>query len=435
MSRIDTIKNERRFLKISRTTAIAVISIALLISLVIIKPASPEKIVLLTGPEGSSYHELGTRYAEYLNQLGLQTEVKVTLGGFDNVQQLVAGAEDAVGFAPSNIEHVIGDEADTSHLVTLGGIAYEPLWLFFRSDLEVRRIPDLAGLRVATGADGTVVNYMARHLLELNGVADQVEIQSSEGQTPEAVAEALKEGGVDAAFATGGPTSPVINRLFADDHISQLSFDRAEAYQALEAGIAKVVAPEGIFDLARNIPSEDLALIATTTNLVTLESLNSSVAPLILRTAAAMQSQQRVVIPSGSFPGAANVTLPLHRAASRFYDQGEKGLSKILPYEVTRWLNHLGFVVLPLLTLAFILIKIVPTALKIWSNIQLVGQLKGLEAVEKAHAAGGDREQLLADLDLIDQKSAKMFVARSIVHDYIDFRQFLHDMRERIEKH
>jgi TRAP-type uncharacterized transport system substrate-binding protein len=435
MTEQSEIKKERRILELSRTTAIAVIAIALLTSLVIIKPASPEKIVLLTGPEGSSYHELGTRYAEYLSQLGLQTEVKVTLGGFDNVQQLVAGAEDTIAFAPSDIEHVIGDSEETSHLVTLGSIAYEPLWLFFRSDLEVRRVSNLAGLRVATGADGTVVNYVARHLLELNGVANRVEIQTSDGQTPDAVADALEEGGVDAAFASGGPASPVIKRLLVDDHISVLSFDRAEAYQALEAGIAKVVAPEGIFNLARNIPSEDLVLIAATTNLVTLDSLYPAVVPLMLRAVAETHSEQRVAIAGESFPGAANVSLPLHRAANRYYDQGEKGLSKILPYKVTRWLNHLGFVVLPLLTLAFILIKIVPLVLKIWSNIQLVGLLKRLEAVEKADAAGGDREQLLADLDFIDEKSAKLFVPRSTVHDYIDFRQFLHDMRERIEKH
>jgi len=433
MTEKSNVKKERRILELSRTTSIAVIAIALLTSLVIIKPALPKKIVLLTGPEGGGYHALGTRYAEHLDQLGLQTEVKVTRGGFENVQQLIAGAENTIAFAPSNIEHVIGDSEETDHLVTLGSIAYEPLWLFFRSDLEVRRIPDLAGLRVVTGAEGTVVKYMVQELLELNGVADLVEIQGSRDQTPEAVVDALAKGDVDAAFATGGPASPVIKGLLGDPHIKELSFDRAEAYQALQPGLAKIVAPEGIFDLARNIPSEDLALIATTTNLVTLESLNSSVAPLILRAAAAVQRKQRVEIPGEGFPGAANVTLPLHRAASRYYDQGEKGLSKILPYEVVRRLNHLGSVVLPLLTLAFVLIKIAPTALKIWGNIRLVGQLKGLEAVEKAHAAGGDREQLLADLDLIDQKSAKMFVARSIVHDYIDFRQFLHDMRDRVE--
>jgi hypothetical protein len=55
-----------------------------------------------------------------------------------------------------------------------------------------------------------------------------------------------------------------------------------------------------------------------------------------------------------------------------------------------------------------------------------------LEAVEKAWAAGVDSQTLLADLDRIDRGTATMFVPRSIVHDYIDFRQFLHDMRERV---
>ena len=61
------------------------------------------------------------------------------------------------------------------------------------------------------------------------------------------------------------------------------------------------------------------------------------------------------------------------------------------------------------------------------------GLLKKLEVVEKGNAAGEDRATLLEQLDLIDRTSAKMFVPRSIVHDYIDVRQFLHDMRERVE--
>ena len=433
MTQLDSVNKERRLRRLSKTTTITVIAIALLVSLVILKPSAPKKIVLLAGPEGTGYHALGQRYADYLSHQGLQVDVQVTGGGFDNVQQLAAGAENTVAFAPSNIEHVIGDSEDTSHLVTLGSIAYEPLWLFIRSDLEVRRIPDLAGLRVATGGDGTVVNYVARHLLELNRVTDQVETLPSEGQTPKAVADALADGRIDAGFGIGDPASPVINRMLTDDSVSLLSFERADAYQALDPGIAKLVAPEGIFDLARNIPSEDLALLAATTNLVTLDNLYPSVVPLMLEAASAIQSEQRIVTAGESFPSADHVSLPLHRGAERYYDQGETGLSKYLPYKVTRWLNHLGVVVLPLLTLAFVLVKIAPMVLKLWGNMQLIGLLKRLEAVEKAHAAGGNREQLLGDLDLIAEKSAKLFVPRSTVHDYIDFRQFLHDMRDRVE--
>ena len=420
--------------RLSKTATFAVIAIVLLVSLVILKPAAPDKITLLTGPEGSGYHELGKRYAAYLDNRGLEAEVQITDGGFDNVKRLAAGADDTVAFAPSDIEHVVGDSVDTSHLVSLGSVAYEPLWLFYRSELEIRRIPDLAGLRVAAGAKGTVVHYVARFLFDLNGISDQVEIQPSEGQTPRTVAKALIDGQIDAAFAMGGPTSPAIKDLLVDEDLGVLSFERADAYQALDPGITKLVAPQGIFDFADNLPPEDLVLLSATTNLVTLDTFYPGAVPLLIRAAADVHDRQRIVTAGESFPNAQNVSLPLKRAADRYYDQGEKGLSKFLPYKVTRWLNHLGFVVLPLLALAVVLVKIVPLIIKIWISIKLTGFFKRLEEVEKSHAAGGDRPTLLAELDALDRASATIFVPRSSLPNYIDFRQFLHDMRERVER-
>jgi hypothetical protein len=337
-----------------------------------------------------------------------------------------------VAFAPSDIEHVVGDSVDTSHLVSLGSVAYEPLWLFYRSELEIRRIPDLAGLRVATGAKGTVVHYVARFLFDLNGISDQVEIQPSEGQTPRTIAKALVDGQIDAAFAMGGPSSPAIKDGLVNEDLGVLSFERADAYQALDPGITKLVAPQGIFDLANNIPPEDLVLLSATTNLITLDTFYPGAVPLLIRAASNVHDRQRIVTAGESFPSAQNVSLPLKRAADRYYEQGEKGLSKFLPYKVTRWLNHLGFVVLPLLALAVVLVKIVPLFLKIWISIKLTGFFKRLEEVEKSHAAGGDRPTLLAELAALDHASATIFVPRSSLPNYIDFRQFLHDMRERI---
>jgi len=416
----NSITKEDHLWRLSRTATFAVIAIVLLVSLVILKPAAPDRITILTGPEGSGHHELGKRYAVYLGDRGLEAEVQITDGGFDNVKRLAAGADDTVAFAPSNIEHVVGDSIDTSHLVSLGSVAYEPLWLFYQSELEIRKISDLAGLRVATGAKSSVIHYVARFLFELNGISDQVKIQPSEGQTPRTVAKALVEGQIDAAFAIGGPASPAIKDLLVDEDLGVLSFERADAYQALDPGITKLVAPEGIFDLAANIPPEDLVLLSATTNLVTLDSFYPGAVPLLLRAATEVHDQQRIVTAGESFPSAQNVSLPLKRAARRYYDQGEKGLSKFLPYKVTRWLNHLGFVVLPLLALAVVLVKIVPLLLKIWISIT------------QSHAAGGDRPTLLAELDALDRASATIFVPRSSLPKYIDFRQFLHDMRERV---
>jgi hypothetical protein len=103
-----------------------------------------------------------------------------------------------------------------------------------------------------------------------------------------------------------------------------------------------------------------------------------------------------------------------------------------VPYAVARHLNHLGFVVLPLVGLAVVLVKFLPVVMRIWISLRLTGLFKKLEAVEKGQAAGTDPSELLARLAEIDQASSRIFVPRSNVAEYIDFRQFLHDMRERI---
>lgn len=428
-----TITKERRAARFSRTTTVAVIAIVLFVSLVIIKPSAPESIVLLTGPEGSSYYEMGMRLAASIEEMGLETEVRTTTGGIDNARQLAAGAANTVALAPSTVEDTLGPKVDAGGLVSLGSIAFEPFWLFSRSEHGANSIADLVGLRVATGAPGTVVDIFARTILRTSGVLDGVEIVSLNDPTVEGLATALKEGNVDAVFLTGTPASPIIRELLGHPDFTTVPFGRTAAYEAWYPGVSGIVVPEGIADLAKNIPSEDLQLLAGTTNLLTLDGIYPGVVPLVLEAVIQSGDRQRFTTSTTTFPGRESISLPLDRAAARYYDHGKTGIAKFLPYKITRWLNHLGFVVLPLLTGVFVLLKIVPLGLKIWSTIQLMGMLKELESIEKAHATGADPTNLLTRLDALDQKTAGLFIPRSMVHDYIDDRQFLHDMRERVE--
>lgn len=414
--------------------SVAVIVIVLFVSLVVLKPAMPDRIRLLTGPDGSAYHDLGRRYALELEKRGLDAEVVVTAGGLDNINRLVAGAEDAVAFAPSGIEAEAFAGVDTSHLVSLGSVGFEPLWLFYRSELKIERLPDLAGRVVETGGKGTVADYVARLLIEHNGISADVEIRSSEDSSGESAVERLQKGSVDALFVTGAAESTIVRALLDSKNVSFLSFERAAAYTALVPGITSVMVAEGVLDLARNIPPAEAQLLSAATSLVAVDGLNRIVVPLILSAASDVHAEKTTFSTSTNFPSKENTSLPLDSSAKRYFDQGERGLSKFLPYKVTRFLNHLGFVVLPLLTVAVMLLKLAPATLRVYGSMRLVGLLEQLESVEKADAAGGDRSKLLADLDRIDEKSAKMFVPRSKVHDYIDFRQFLHDMRERVER-
>ncbi|MHC4990604.1 MAG: TAXI family TRAP transporter solute-binding subunit, partial [Planctomycetota bacterium] len=375
----------------------AVIAIVLFVTLVLVKPAMPDRVVLLTGPEGSAYHDLGTRYGRDLRRRGLDAEVVVTGGALDNLRQL-ANVEDAVAFAPAIFEREGDIGVDSSSLVALGSVDIEPLWVFYRAGADIARLPDLAGKKVVTGGPETLGDHLARTLLEMNGIASEVEIEARSGQDAAALVDGLTAGSIDAVFVTGPMNSPIARALLDAGGVRCLSFDRAEAYAARLPGLMRLVAPEGVFDLERNLPRQEAQLLAAATCLVAQDDLHPAVVPMLLL--AAEHGQETSALSTRfSFPSRDHVALPLDGAARRYFSQGETGLSRFLPYNVTRFLNHLGFFVLPLLTVMVVLLKVVPMGLRIWSGLRLKGYFKRLEAVEKQHASAADRSTLLAELD------------------------------------
>ena len=280
---------------------------------------------------------------------------------------------------------------------------------------------------------GSTSYHVAQQLCKFNGIDRDVELVSLETPSADGLIERFRENTIDALFVTGAVGSPLVQSMFAVEGVRLLSFDRAEAYAELIPGVTTVVAPEGVFNLARNVPSEDANLLTNTTCLIAHESLHPAVVPMILMAAENVGANRTMFSSSIEFPTSEDLTLPLDAAAQRYFRQGETGLTKYLPYSVARWLNHLGFLVLPLLTLAVLLLKLFPTGMRIWCGFRIKRYFKELVAVEKGHAAGDDVPKLVDTLDRIDKASATMFIPVSTVHDYIDFRQFLHDLRERVK--
>jgi TRAP-type uncharacterized transport system substrate-binding protein len=282
MSQTGPIDNNERMRTALFGMSGAAIAILLFVSLVIIKPAMPDRIVLLTGPENSAYHDLGKRFAEDLRSRGLEVQVIVTEGALDNVRQIVEG-RNAVAFAPSTVDWVSEAGVDISPIVALGSIGFEPLWLFHRSDLGISRVSDLAGRNVVTEGPGTASHHVARVLLEKNGLTNQVQIQPVAKQTTaEELIESFATKNIDAIFTTGDSVSPFVRAMLNADGVQFLSFERADAYAAQIPGIAALVAPEGVFDLAHNVPRQDAKLLAYTTCLIAHKSLHPAVAPMLL---------------------------------------------------------------------------------------------------------------------------------------------------------
>ncbi|MCU0232026.1 MAG: hypothetical protein MUC67_11750, partial [Acidobacteria bacterium] len=80
------------------------------------------------------------------------------------------------------------------------------------------------------------------------------------------------------------------------------------------------------------------------------------------------------------------------------------------------------------------LLKILPWLTKTYFTVHLNRAYRAMGALERsATAPGADRTALLAQLAEIDEASLGVPVPRRMGQEYMDFRQFLHDLRERVE--
>lgn len=432
---IDTVVDEQQpaARRIRLRLVLAAVAAVIVVILILVRPAMPRQILLFTDSQDSAWFALGQRFADDLRRRGLEVDLVATEGTLDNVRRLNE-TPNAVALAPATVNQWEESDGTDWHLAALGSIGFEPVWLFVRSDTGIRRLPDLKGRRIITEGEGTTGEHVAQELLQINDLTDEVQLESITGLTAAQFSEQMASESVDAGLICGDADSPLVQAALALDGVEPLSFERAAAYAGLIPGVTQVVAPEGALDLARNIPSEDLQLLATTTCLIAHEDLHPAVVPLLLKTAENVREKRTAFSTDATFPGTQNLTLPLDPAARRYFSQGESGLLNKLPYRANRILSHFGLFVLPLLVVVAAGLKLVPAALQKWFQLRLQGWLKELAAVEKRHAGAHDREELMERLNRIDQASAAMFVPRTSSHDYIDFRQFLHDLRDRVQQ-
>jgi TRAP-type uncharacterized transport system substrate-binding protein len=148
MSATDFLRNHWPAIAIAVTTAaIAGAALAMLRSM------PPHQIVMLTGPEGDAYYEVGKRYRAVLAKAGVEVRLVPTAGSVENLATL----RDAhSGASVALIQGGIPGAGDTSGLESLGTLFYEPLWWFHKRDIRGEGIDGLRGQKISIGPEAAV---------------------------------------------------------------------------------------------------------------------------------------------------------------------------------------------------------------------------------------------------------------------------------------
>ena len=303
------------------------------------------------------------------------------------------------------------NRSESPGLVTLGAVTVEPLWLFFRGHLRGTVAQRLAGKRISIEAEGSGARVLALRLLELNGIADtSVTLLAL---SPEQSAEALIKGEIDGAVMLTSWQAPAVRLLLADTGIVLQGYPRADAYVALSPILDKVILPEGVADLARNIPPADVPLLAVESNLLVRRDLHPALQYLLLEAASEIHGGRDVFHPTGRFPAPGTIDLPLSDQARTYYKSGRPFVYRYLPFWLAGLAERLLIVIIPLFAVVFPLANLLPRLFAIVTERRIFGMYRELKLVERALEATGPVagvDELAATVEDLERRANHLWV-------------------------
>lgn len=410
--------------------------VVFLLGLKFVDPAPPRRLTLAAGMKGGAYEAFGEKYKAYLAREGIQLEVRQTSGSIENLQLLKEGAAD-IAFSQTGV----GNVEENPNFRSIASLGFEPLWIFYKG-AEIKKLTDLRQRKIAIGDSLSGTNALMRRLLADNAMENDTGLELIGGGQ---ALDALRAGTVDAACFVLSGSAPLVRELLRDESLRQLSLDRVAAYPALHPYLSSQVLPEGVMDLAKNIPPHDMNLVAPVMTLVARDSFHPALAGLLLRAAAEIHGPRGLFNKAGQFPSVDYVEFPIAEDTPHFLNHGPSFLTRHLPFWAATAIERMSFLVLPLATLLIPLFKLAPP-LYVWKTRRQIyrwyAKLVRLEMqLRLARSAGGqksgeDPQKIRRELGRLDGEVARVKVPLSYMDELYSLRShILLVLDEAAEKH
>ena len=409
-----------------------------------LNPTPPKTMVLATGPQQGAYAEFGKRYAASLARHGIAVELRETRGSQENLALLQQGAVDAA-FVQGGADDVRGlDEAPPEGLASLGNLFREPVWVFYREaavqERKGRRTPDtlaqLDGWKINIGHEGSGVTNLMRRLIAANGL-DLAKQRLGRLEPTPAVVELLA-GRIDALALVSAPESALVRMLLITPGIRLLDFAQAEAYSRRVPQVGPVLLPRGVVDLARDLPKQDVRLLAANATLVVRDETHPALQQLLVQAAGRIHGEANWFQRKGEFPQAGASEFALAAEAQRFYETGTPLLQRYLPFWAANLIDRMWVVLVTIIAVLLPLSRVVPPlyTLRIRSRIfRWYGKLRDIE--EQASREGRNQEdtkQLLDELAEVDARVERLPVPLSHAEELYALRSHIGLVRRRLQE-
>lgn len=388
----------------------------------------PKKVVIATGATNSLYSKHAERYAKFFASYGIELEILETNGSLDNLN-LLSGDN---GVDAAFLQSGIASPEDHPELHSLGGLYYEPLWVFFNVNQPISKAREVRGKRVSIGKKGSGTHFLFNDILSRNHI-NKKNTSIFNMSIDEAIP-ALLDGSLDVlCISTGINFEAIKEMVHQGENVQLLSFPRARAYSRSRHHYTQLTLPQGAFDLATNKPSRDVNLIASTANLVVKDGIHPAVEYLFLLAANDIHQQGDLLSSPGQFPNTQTLLFPLSDEAKTFYVKGPPFLVRYLPFRLAVTFERLAILLIPLLVVLYPLLKIFPTLVRWQFRRRIYRWYKHLNTIDQSSQIVTDTEEAIKCLSMLkrlDKKVAKISIPKA----YVDYKYTLRLHISLIEK-
>lgn len=428
-------------------------------------PQPPRTVTLATGPAGSAYAQFGQRYVQALAKDGIRVQLLESDGPAANLQALREGRADVAfvrGGSDSGPESDLDEDDDPNEgIMSLGALFYEPLWIFYRpaalagaqGQLEpgkvagkakgpladapaapanvLRSLNQLQGLRINLDEAGSGVPELMRRLLLANGLGPASFIASE--LPPKDAAEALKAGQIDALVLMTAPESPTVQRLLLQPGIALAEVPQADALSRRFPFLQTVTLPRGMVDLARDLPPDDVGMLAATTALLTRDDTHPALRQLFAQAAQQIHGGAGWFNGARDFPNTRTSELPVSPEGDRAINGTPPFWQRYLPFWASNLLERMWLVIGGLIVLLLPISRVVPPLYTYRVRQRVFRWYARLRAVEARMEEGeADAPELLDELDELDRVASQITVPLAHADELYALRSNIEKTRRRL---
>jgi hypothetical protein len=127
---------------------------------------------------------------------------------------------------------------------------------------------------------------------------------------------ALNDGAVDVVWIIGVPEATAVQSFLRNLKVRLMSFPMAEAFTRLFPDLNRLILPQGVVDIDKNIPPVDIQLIGTTSKILIRNDLHPEIVQLLLQTMKEVHSGSDIFHRNGEYPNGTDAEYTSRRPLS-----------------------------------------------------------------------------------------------------------------------